>query len=85
MYQKRAFSHYLVIFAEKMYRLEDINENMTSYGNHYETYTVRYGQLQIAIYVISSVNCWLSLRLGHTLFTFLHFCTCMWVVFKGLH
>ncbi len=30
-----------------MYRLEDINENVTSYGNHNYAYTIRYRQLQI--------------------------------------
>ncbi len=29
-----------------MYRLEDINEHVTSYGNHNSAYTVKYRQLQ---------------------------------------
>ena len=30
-----------------MFRLEDIDENVLGYGNHNQTYTVRYRQLQI--------------------------------------
>ena len=33
-----------------MYRLEDINENVTSYGNHNKVYTIRY--IAIAKYII---------------------------------
>ena len=37
----------------KVFRLEDTNENMSSYGNHNQASTVRYRQLQykIASYV----------------------------------
>ncbi len=34
-------------YSWKMYRLEDINENVTSYGNHNYAYTIRYRQLKI--------------------------------------
>ncbi len=33
-------------YSWKMYRLEDINENVTSYDTHNEAYTIRYRQLQ---------------------------------------
>ena len=32
--------------AEKVFCLEDINENGSSYGNYNQAYTVRYRQLQ---------------------------------------
>ena len=41
-------------YSWKVFRLEDINENMSSYGNHNQAYTVRYGHLQlykIALYI----------------------------------
>ena len=33
-----------------MFRLQDINENVSGYGNHEKAYTVRYGQLQYTHY-----------------------------------
>ena len=36
------FFHYLWWLLKKIYHLEDINENMTSYGNHNKDYTIGY-------------------------------------------
>ncbi len=38
----------------KMYHLEDVNENVTSYGNHNEAHTVRYRPLECTVSLCAS-------------------------------